>query len=59
MDSFAEINWSAVAREAFAEKVQDLELIRRFKAKSTLTEQDAIKLGRELSEKLAKRRKTG
>jgi predicted transcriptional regulator len=59
MDSFAEINWSAVAREAFAEKVRDLELIKRFKAKSTMTEQDAIRLGRELSEKLSKRRKTG
>jgi hypothetical protein len=58
MDSFVEINWSAVAREAFAEKVHDLELIKRFKAKSTMTEQDAIRLGRELSENLAKRRKT-
>ena len=56
MDKFAEINWSAVAREAFGGKVRDLEFIKKFKAKSTLTEEDAIKLGRELNTNLAKRR---
>jgi hypothetical protein len=57
MDSFAEINWSAVAREAFDEKMRDLELIKKFKSKSTLTEEDALKLGRELNKRLAKKRK--
>ena len=57
MDSFAEINWSAVAREAFIEKINDLEFIRRFKSKSKLTEQDALRLGRDLNKRLAKRRK--
>ncbi len=56
MDSFAEINWSAVARAAFDDKIQDLEFIKKFKAKSTLTEEDAMKLGKELNEGLAKRR---
>ncbi len=56
MDSFAEINWSAVAREAFDEKIKDLEFIKKFKAKSTLTDEDAVKLGRELNKNLAKRR---
>ena len=56
MDSFEEINWSAVAREAFDEKIRDLQLIKQFKAKSTFTQEDAIKLGRELNERLAKRR---
>ena len=57
MDSFAEINWSAVAREAFDDKIKDLEFIRRFKAKSTLTEEDAIRLGRDLNKRLAERRR--
>ncbi len=57
MDSFAEINWSAVAREAFIEKINDLEFIKKFKSKSKLTEQDAMKFGRELNKRLAKRRK--
>jgi len=58
MDSFAEINWSAVAREAFDEKITDLEFIKKFKAKSTLTEEDAVKLGRELNKSLVKRRQS-
>jgi len=57
MENFAEINWSAVAREAFDEKINDLEFIKKFKSKSILTEKDAIKLGKELNKKLAKRRK--
>lgn len=58
MDSFAEINWSAVAREAINDKISDLEFIKKFKSKSTLTEEDAIKLGKELNKNLAKRRQT-
>jgi len=57
MDSFAEINWSAVAREAFDEKMRDLELIKKFKSKSTINEEDTLKLGRELNKRLAKKRK--
>ena len=57
MDSFAEINWSAVAREAFDEKIRDLEFIKKFKSKSTITEKDALKWGRELNKNLSKRRR--
>lgn len=56
MDTFAEINWSAVAREAFDEKIRDLEFIKKFKSKSTLTEEDALKWGRELNRNLTNRR---
>ena len=38
MENFAEINWSAVAREAFDEKISDLEFIKKFKSRSKLTE---------------------
>lgn len=55
METFPEINWSAVARGAFDQKIRDLEFLRKFKSKSTFTEKDAIKLGRELNSKLAKR----
>jgi len=56
MDSFAEINWSAVAREVFNEKIKALEFLKKFKAKSTFTEEDALRLGRELNKNLVKRR---
>ncbi len=55
MEGFAEINWSEVARQAFLEKVQDLEFLMNFKSKSKLTEKDAIKLGRKVNASLAKR----
>lgn len=56
MDGFIEMNWSGVARQAFEEKITDLEFIKKFKAKSSLTKEDAIKLGRELNKNLAERR---
>lgn len=55
MDSFPEINWSEVARQAFRRKVEDLEILRNFTRESTLTEEEALDLGAELSKKLAKR----
>ncbi len=55
METFPEINWSEVARQAFNQKISDLEFLRKFKSKSTFTEEDALKLGRELNAKLAKK----
>ena len=55
MDTFLEINWSAVAREAFDEKIKDLEFIRKFKAKSTITEEDALRWGKEVNQGLSNR----
>jgi hypothetical protein len=56
MDGFAEINWSAAAREAFDQKIRYLELIKKFKSDSTMTEPDTIRIGRKLNEQLAKKR---
>lgn len=60
MDSFPEINWSAVARQAFMEKIEDLDFLQQFKKKSKLTKTETIKLGKkvnkELSNKLRKLR---
>jgi hypothetical protein len=55
MVSFPEINWSEVARQSFMQKIADMEFLRKFKAKSTLTEEEALKLGEDLNKKLAKR----
>ena len=55
MDSFPEINWSEVARQAFRRKVEDLEILKRFTRESTLTEKEALELGAELNKKLVKR----
>ena len=55
MESFPEINWSEVARQAFRQRVDDLELFREFTRDSTLTEEDALRLGAEVSKRLTKR----
>ena len=55
MDSFEEINWSAVAREAFDEKIRDMEFVRQFKAKSKISEEDALRWGKEVSRALSNR----
>ena len=57
MESFPEINWSEVARQAFHQKINDLEFLRKFKSESSLTEEDALNLGKELSQKIRAKRK--
>ena len=57
METFPEMNWSEVARQAFMQRIKDLEFLKKFKSDSTLTEKDALRLGRELNKNLAKRYK--
>ena len=57
METFPEMNWSEIARQAFMQRIKDLEFLRKFKSDSTLTEEDALRLGRELNKNLAKRYK--
>lgn len=54
MDEHREINWSEVAREAFRQKLEDLEFLREFKSESELTDEEAAELGRKLNKRLAK-----
>ena len=52
MDEFKFVNWSATAREAIKKQLQDLKFMREFTRDSTMTEKDAIRLGRELNKKM-------
>ena len=54
MDNFLDINWSAVAREAIKNKINLLKKFKEFTKDSTLTEEDALKLGRKVNKNLAK-----
>tara|TARA_Y100000310_G_C20425287_1_gene688746 strand:+ start:179 stop:409 length:231 start_codon:yes stop_codon:yes gene_type:complete len=59
MESFPEINWSEVARQAFLQKINDMDFLRQFKNKSKLTESDALRLGKDVSRVVSKKlRKT-
>jgi len=53
MDSFPEMNWSEVARQAFMQKIEDMDFLRKFKEKSKLTESDALRLGKEVSKEVS------
>jgi len=55
MESFPEMNWSEVARQAFMQKIEDMEFLRKFKEKSKLTEVDALRLGKEVSKSVSDR----
>ncbi|NYZ74336.1 hypothetical protein H0O00_04285 [Candidatus Micrarchaeota archaeon] len=59
MDEFPEINWSAVAREAIKQKIMLLKRFREFAKESAITEDDALRLGKEVNKALAKRYSTG
>ena len=55
MDTFPEMNWSEVARQAFRQKIEDMDFLRKFKEKSKLTEADALRLGKEVSKSVSGR----
>jgi hypothetical protein len=55
MEKFPEMNWSEVARQAIAEKVRILSEMQRLFAKSVLTEDDALRLGRTINKRAWKK----
>ena len=55
MESYPEINWSAVAREAIKKKLSLLKEMDRLLQKSTLTETDTIELGRKVNKAVAQK----
>ena len=57
MDSFPEINWSAVAREAIKNKITLLHKFQEFSAESEITGKDALELGKQVNKGLAKKYK--
>ena len=50
IDEFSDINWSAVAREA----IKRILTLKKFTKESTLTEKDALRLGRVVNKSLSK-----
>ena len=55
MRHFPEINWSEVARQAIMEKTRILEQMQQVLSRSTLTEQDALTIGREIKRRMWKK----
>ncbi len=55
MDELPEMNWSEVARQAFAQKVRDLKFLEHLTAESKFTEEDAQQLGRKANAAIGKK----
>lgn len=55
MNRFPEINWSEVARQAIAEKTRVLEKMQQLLSKSTLTEEEAVALGRQIKKRVLRK----
>ena len=53
MDEHPEINWSEVARQAFQQKVEDLEIMDRIASKSELTEEDVREISDQINQDAA------
>ncbi len=51
------INWSAVAREAFEEKLKEINLLKSIVNKSKLSSKDAQELTKEIKEGIEKKHK--
>ena len=55
MQEFVEMNWSAVARAAIKKRLILLREFREFTKDSELTEEDAIRLGKEINKAAVKK----
>ncbi len=58
MENFPEINWSEVARDSIKKKIAQLNFLKGFRIDSEISPEDALKLGREISEHLIKHYKS-
>jgi len=62
MDEFKILNWSEVAREAFARRLEQLAILRKlendFKS-SKLTDEDIARLGKIVKESMSEKKKKG
>ncbi|MBI4154992.1 hypothetical protein HY498_02825 [Candidatus Woesearchaeota archaeon] len=55
MVDLEEINWSAVARKAFEEKIKEIELLKKIASKSKLTEKDVREISRKINGEMARK----
>ncbi|HLC91372.1 MAG TPA: hypothetical protein VJI15_06425 [Candidatus Nanoarchaeia archaeon] len=55
MSRLQEINWSAVARHAFEEKLREVDILKKIASKSKLTAKDADEISRKISESMARK----
>ncbi|HLC31901.1 MAG TPA: hypothetical protein VJK51_04490 [Candidatus Nanoarchaeia archaeon] len=55
MEKHPEMNWSEIARQAIKQRIMILKKMDALLSKSTLTEEDALRLGKDLKKRIAER----
>lgn len=55
MNQLDEINWSAVARKAFEQKVEEVQFLKELVSKSKLTQKDADELAKKINSAVSQR----
>jgi hypothetical protein len=58
MDKFIWLNWSALAREAFVKRIQQLEVLEKFEKdfeNSKITDKDCLELGKKIKESMSRK----
>ena len=55
MDKHPEMNWSEIARNSIKKRLKIIKKFEEFAKDSEFTEEDALRLGKELNKKIAKR----
>jgi hypothetical protein len=55
MQKHKDIRWSEVARQAMWEKARKMEVMEKLLAKSNLTEEDALEIGRKIKKSIAQK----
>ncbi|MBI3050843.1 hypothetical protein HYY74_00110 [Candidatus Woesearchaeota archaeon] len=55
MDQFKTVDWSSVARSAIVRKAEQLAFLKHFSSDSTLTEEEALELGRKVSRTVSRK----
>lgn len=55
MLALEEVNWSAVARKAFEEKIKEIDFLKTLAKKSKLTEKDAEEIAAKINKSMAKK----
>ena len=58
MENFPEINWSEVARDSIKKKIAQLNFMKGFRIDSEISPEEALSLGKEISELLLKHYKS-
>jgi len=53
MSRLDEVNWSAVARKAFEEKIKQIEFLEKIVAKSRMTKKDADEISKKINKKIS------